>query len=89
MGVTELWRSRRRDDRLLRRYGRRLAIAVGSVVVAYVVVFPFFLSYVFTHLARTGVPEARLGAKYQNVAFRTKDGLTLRGGTSRPGIVLR
>ena len=79
VGVTALWRSRRRDDRLLRRYGRRLAIAVGSLVIAYVVVFPFFLSYVFTHLARTGVPVARLGAKYQNVAFQTKDGLTLKG----------
>ena len=79
VGVTALWKSRRRDDRLLRRYGRRLALAVGSLVMAYVVVFPFFLSYVFTHLARTGVPVARLGAKYQNVAFQTKDGLTLKG----------
>ena len=79
LGVTALWRSRRREDRLLRRYGRRFAVAVCSLVIAYVVVFPFFLSYVFTHLARTGVPVARLGVKYQNVAFQTKDGLTLRG----------
>jgi dienelactone hydrolase len=79
IGVTTLWRSRRRDDGLLRRYARRLALAVASVVVAYLVVFPFILSYAFTHLARTGVPAARLGAAHQNVAFRTKDGLTLRG----------
>jgi uncharacterized protein len=79
IGVETLWRSRRRDGRLVRRYGRRLALAVGSVVVAYVVVFPFILSYAFTHLARTGVPVARLGAAHQDVAFRTRDGLTLRG----------
>jgi dienelactone hydrolase len=49
------------------------------VVVAYVVVFPFILSYAFTHLARTGVPVARLGAAHEDVTFRTDDGLTLRG----------
>jgi hypothetical protein len=79
IGVTTLWRSRRHDDRLLRRYVRRIALLAGSVVVAYVVVFPFILSYAFTHLARTGVPVARLGAAHQDVAFRTRDGLTLKG----------
>jgi dienelactone hydrolase len=79
IGVATLWKSRRRDDRLLRRYGRRFALGIGSVVVAYVVVFPLILSYAFTHLARTGVPVARLGAAHQDVAFQTKDGLTLRG----------
>jgi dienelactone hydrolase len=79
LGVRTLWRSRRRDDGLLRRYVRRLALGAGSVVVAYVVIFPFILSYAFTHLARTGVPIARLGAAHQDVAFRTNDGLTLRG----------
>jgi uncharacterized protein len=79
VGVATLWRSRRRDDGLLRRYLRRLALGAGSLVVAYVVVFPFILSYAFTHLARTGVPVPRLGAAHQDVAFRTNDGLTLRG----------
>jgi uncharacterized protein len=79
IGIGTLWRSRRRDDGLLRRYVRRLALAAGSVVVAYVVIFPFILSGAFTHLARTGVPVARLGAAHQDVSFRTSDGLTLRG----------
>jgi uncharacterized protein len=79
VGVATLWRSRRRDDGLLRRYARRLAMAAGTVAVAYVVIFPFILSYAFTHLARTGVPVARLGAAHQDVSFRTSDGLTLRG----------
>jgi uncharacterized protein len=79
IGVATLWKSRRRDDRLLRRYGRRFALGIGSVVVAYVVVFPLILSYAFTHLARTGVPVARLGAAHQDVAFQTQDGLTLKG----------
>jgi hypothetical protein len=34
-------------------------------------VFLFFLSYIFTHLARTGVPVARLGANY-GVRFRRR-----------------
>jgi fermentation-respiration switch protein FrsA (DUF1100 family) len=79
VGVRTLWRSRRRDDGLLRRYLRRLALGAGSVVVVYVVIFPFILSYAFTHLARTGVPVARLGAAHEDVAFTTNDGLTLRG----------
>ena len=49
------------------------------MVVVYVVIFPFILSYAFTHLARTGVPVARLGAAHEDVAFTTNDGLTLRG----------
>jgi dienelactone hydrolase len=79
IGVATLWKSRRRDDGLLRRYGRRFALGIGSIVVAYVVVFPLILSYAFTHLARTGLPVARLGAAHQDVAFQTKDGLTLKG----------
>jgi uncharacterized protein len=79
IGTRTLWRSRRRDDGLVRRYVRRFALASGSVIVAYVVVFPFILSYAFTHLARTDVPRARLGAQHRDVSFRTSDGLTLRG----------
>jgi dienelactone hydrolase len=45
----------------------------------YVVLFPFALSYVFTHSARAVVPSPRLGAEYENVSFTTSDGLTLKG----------
>lgn len=79
LGVTTLWTSRRRDDRLPRRYLRRLAQAAVAVVVAYVVLFPFALSYVFTHSARAVVPRPQRGAAYDNVSFTTSDGLTLKG----------
>ena len=79
LGAVVLWRSRRRDDGRVRRYLRRLALFVGGFVAAYIVLFPFALSYVFTHAARAAVPAADLGAAHQNVAFRTADGLTLRG----------
>jgi fermentation-respiration switch protein FrsA (DUF1100 family) len=79
LGATTLWRSRRTNDRLIRRYVRRLSKAAVAVVAGYVVLFPFALSYVFTHSARAAVPKAELGAAYQNVSFTTSDGLTLKG----------
>ncbi|HEX4719067.1 MAG TPA: alpha/beta fold hydrolase [Thermoleophilaceae bacterium] len=79
VGATTLWTTRRTDDRLARRYLRRLLLALGGVVVAYFLVFPLCLSYVFTHAARAGVPPPELGADYKQVAFRTADGLTLKG----------
>ena len=79
VGAATLWRTRRRDEGLARRYLRRLALALGAVVAAYVVVLPFSLSYVFTHAARAVVPPARLGAAYEEVTFTTSDGLTLSG----------
>ncbi len=42
---------------------------------AYVVLFPFALSYVFTHSARAVVQPARLGAAYENVSFTTGETL--------------
>ena len=74
-----LWTTRRTDDRLHRRYLRRLLLTVLAVVAGYIVLLPLALSYVFTHAARAVVPAARLGAPYEKVAFKTSDGLTLRG----------
>ena len=79
LGGTILWRTRRTDDRHVRRYLRRVLQTAVAVVVAYVVLFPLALSYVFTHSARALVPPARLGADYENVSFTTLDGLTLKG----------
>jgi dienelactone hydrolase len=79
IGATTLWTTRRTDDRLARRYLRRFLLALGGVVAAYLIVFPLCLSYIFTHAARAGVPRPELGAPYEQVAFRTADGLTLRG----------
>lgn len=79
IGLVTLWRSRRTDDSLLRRYLRRFLIAVGVIAAVYVVVAPLYASYVFTHVARGFVPGAELGAAHEDVSFTTDDGLTLRG----------
>jgi uncharacterized protein len=74
-----LWTSRRTDEHLARRYLRRLLLAVGGVVAAYLLLFPLLLSYVFTHAARASVPRAQLGAPYERVTFKSSDGLRLTG----------
>jgi uncharacterized protein len=79
LGTATLWTSRRTNDRLPRRYLRRLLQAAIAVVAGYVVLFPFALSYVFTHSARAVVPTPQLGAAYENVSITTSDGLTLKG----------
>jgi uncharacterized protein len=79
LGATVLWRTRRRDERLMRRYARRALLTVGAVVAAYFVLFPLSLSYGLTHAARTNTPHGNLGAPYQMVAFDASDGLRLKG----------
>ena len=49
------------------------------VLVAYVILLPFYLSYVFTHVARGFVPTPELGTAYEDVSFTTSDGLVLKG----------
>src|SRR5947207_4461628 len=53
VGAATLWRTRRRDDRLFLRYGRRLLIVVGAGLALFFVIFPLSLSYAFTHVARS------------------------------------
>ena len=79
VGGLTLWRSRRRDDRLWWRYGRRALIGVGAVVVAGVFLFPFSIGYIVTHASRATVPAADLGALFEEVEFTTNDGLRLKG----------
>jgi MYXO-CTERM domain-containing protein len=79
LGALALWRSRRRDDRLWWRYGRRLLITAGMAVAAVAFLFPIALSYVVTHTLRAEVPNADLGAAYEDVEFTTSDGLRLQG----------
>jgi uncharacterized protein len=79
VAVVTLWRTRRRDDRLPRRYLRRLLLGVGAVVVGYVVLASLMFTYVLTHAARAVVPRPDLGAPHEQVAFTTSDGLRLRG----------
>ncbi len=77
IGVVTLWRTRRKDDSLLRRYLRRLLLLLGALAVTAYVVFPLSFSYVVTHTARAVVPPAKLGVAYEQVAFTTSDGLRL------------
>jgi dienelactone hydrolase len=79
LGATVLWRTRRRDERLIRRYARRALLMVCAVVAAYFVVFPLGLSYGLTHAARTNTLHGNLGAPYKTVAFDASDGLRLKG----------
>ena len=79
LAVVTLWTSRKRGGSRVRRYGRRALLAVGGVLVAYVILLPFYLSYVFTHAARGFVPTPELGAAYEDVSFMTSDGLVLKG----------
>ena len=79
LGIATLWRSRRRDDALWWRYGRRVLLAVGVALSAFAFAQPVALSYVVTHAAKGHVPAANLGAAHENVQFETSDGLTLKG----------
>jgi uncharacterized protein len=79
IGIVTLWRSRKLDDGRRRRYIRRTLIAVAAVVTAVWVVFPVGLGYGTTHMMRQSVPEAKLGAAYEDVSFKTSDGLELQG----------
>jgi len=79
IGVRTLWRTRRTDDRLLRRYGRRGLVTAGVVVLTGVVLLPVSIAYVVTHTARAAVPSPNLGATPEDVSFTTSDGLRLEG----------
>lgn len=79
LGFATLWRSRKTGGRRIWRYTRRALLAVGGFVFVYIVMFPLSLSYVLTHVARGYVPDPELGAAYEEVSFRTSDGLELEG----------
>jgi hypothetical protein len=79
LGAVTLWQSRRLDERRIRRYPRRAALAAAAVAVVAFVGFPLVLAYTMTHTARAIVPAAHLGAEHENVDLRTSDGLRLEG----------
>jgi uncharacterized protein len=78
IGVVALWRSRKGGS-VVRRYARRVALALAFVVTLPFVMFPLAESYVVTHSARAYVPTPQLGAPHENVSFITSDGLRLHG----------
>jgi uncharacterized protein len=79
VGVVTLWRSRRRDERLPRRYLRRALVGVAGLIVGLLVVYPVIYSYALTHIGRPVVPAPSLGAAFEEVSFTTDDGLELEG----------
>jgi fermentation-respiration switch protein FrsA (DUF1100 family) len=72
LGAAAVWRHRG-------SLARRAAFVVGAFVVVELLVFPVGVGYVFSHVSRERVPAPRLGAAHENVAFKTSDGLALRG----------
>jgi hypothetical protein len=78
VGVATLWASRKGGS-VLRRYARRVALAIAFIVSLPFVVYPLAESYVVTHSARAYVPAPQLGAAFEEVSFTTSDGLRLEG----------
>jgi hypothetical protein len=79
LGVVTLWRSRRLDEHLWRRYLRRSLLGVAGLVAAAQILGGVGLGYVSTHVMRQYVPAAKLGTAYEDVSFVTSDGLRLEG----------
>lgn len=76
IGVRLLWRSRRGGSRK-RRYFRRTAVTLASLILAFFVVFPALFAVGSTHKPRRAVDPADLGRPYETVSLRTSDGLRL------------
>jgi uncharacterized protein len=79
LGAAVLWRSRRLDERPLRRYLRRVLVGAVAAVVGIFVVMPVAFAIVVNHKARAPVARADLGRPYDDVALTTSDGLRLAG----------
>jgi len=79
LGARTLWRSRRLDDRRAWRYARRTLLSAGALAFVGTVMVGVAVAYGATHILRSTVPAAHLGAAYDNVSFTTSDGLRLRG----------
>jgi alpha/beta superfamily hydrolase len=79
VGAVTLWRTRRTDGNRAWRYARRALLGIAGVVGLAMLVLPVGLAYVTTHVGRAVLPDDELGVAHENVAFRTSDGLRLRG----------
>jgi uncharacterized protein len=79
LGLHTLWRSRRLNDSRRRRYTRRTLLLVAAAAAVNFVLMPIGFAYGLTHVIRQTVPAPDLGAAYENVSFRTSDGLELQG----------
>jgi dienelactone hydrolase len=79
LGITTLWRSRRRGGSVWRRSLRRLLVLAAVVVTVPVVVVPIGAAYLFAHLGRGVATNVDLGPNVEPIRLRTSDGLTLIG----------
>ena len=79
LGLLVWWRTRRLDERPLRRYARRTLVALAVVVAGVFVVLPTAIGILATHRAREPVEAVDLGRPYERVSFTTSDGLRLAG----------
>ena len=79
LGAVTLWRTRSADGSRGWRYGRRVLLGAAGVVAAALLLVPIGLAYITTHVARPVVPDNDLRTAYENVSFRTSDGLKLVG----------
>ena len=61
LGVVDVWRTRRMDERPVRRYARRGLVAVVAVAATLFVIVPVALAIIANHAARAPVPAADLG----------------------------
>ncbi len=79
LAALELWRSRRLDERPLRRYLRRTLVAAVAALAGLFVVMPVAFAIVANHKARAPVAHVDLGRPYIDVSLKTSDGLRLAG----------
>jgi dienelactone hydrolase len=79
LGAITLWRTRRTTGNRPWRYLRRLLLGATGVAILLFVLAPLSAGYLFTHLGRPVVPNAKLGVPYEHVSFTTSDGLELFG----------
>jgi uncharacterized protein len=79
LGAVTLWQTRRTEGNRAWRYGRRLLLGVAAIVAVSVLLLPIGLAYITTHVGRAVVPANDLRVGYEDVAFRTSDGLKLVG----------
>jgi len=79
LGAAVLWRSRRLDERPLRRYVRRTLVGVAAAFGTLFLVLPVALAIFANHKARAPVAQVDLGRPYVDVKLTTSDGLGLAG----------
>lgn len=77
LGVWLLWVSRKRGGSLWWTVGRRALLALAALLAIYWVILPVSFAIVATERPSETVESVDLGRPQQDVAFTTRDGLTL------------